>query len=502
MLSPVRHIPKEADMSLPKLTAATAFLSTLWFAAALPAQTVASPSTSDNVSKVRIVRLSEVRGDVLMDRAIGRGMEPAITNLPIVEQSKLQTAMGVAEVEFEDNSTVRVGTDSQVEFPKLERAADGTTMSSVHVLKGTAYVSLMKSGHNNFNLQFGDQTLTLPAGSHIRLEVGANEAKLAVLDGTLRLNSESGGIDVSKKKTVTFNLAAAGEPAVAGKVESGPLDSWDKDSAGYHSRMSMVSSMNSSPYAYGTSDLSYYGSFMDAGSCGGGMMWRPYFASAAWDPYANGSWAWYGNAGYSWVSPYPWGWAPYHSGSWSFCPGMGWGWMPGGAGWMGLNNVAMVPHNGPAGGGGVMRPLMPVHPPRSGEATLVPVNQRPLVRSGLESSDSFVFRKDSAGLGIPRNTLGKLDKVSQHTMTHGTASTPIYVAPPSNGRQGQGSSNASMAGATMHRGSAPTHGGANEPRSGMPNASSSGPSRGSMPQAQAPSMRPSPAPSPSSGRPR
>jgi len=113
-------------MSLPRVTAATVFLSTLWFAAALPAQTAETRTTSDNASKVRIVRLSEVKGDVQMDRAIGRGMENAIANLPIVEQTRLQTAAGAAEVEFEDNSTMRIGPNSIVEFPKLERMPNGS----------------------------------------------------------------------------------------------------------------------------------------------------------------------------------------------------------------------------------------------------------------------------------------------------------------------------------------------------------------------------------------
>ena len=109
-------------------------------------------------------------------------------------------------------------------------------------------------------------------------------------------------------------------------------------------------SFNGSPYSYGMNDLSYYGSFV-SGCGGGGSMWRPYFASAAWDPYANGAWAYYQGAGYSWVSPYPWGWMPYHSGSWAFCQGTGWGWMPGNN-WNGLNNMSMMPLGGGGMGGG------------------------------------------------------------------------------------------------------------------------------------------------------
>ena len=209
-----------------------------------------------------------------------------------------------------------------------------------------------------------------------------------------------------------------------------------------------MSALNGSPYSYGAGDMAYYGNFASYGGCG--MMWRPYFASAGWEPYANGAWAWYEGAGYSWVSPYPWGWMPYHYGAWSFCPGTGWGWMPGGS-WMGLNNIAAATGpNQPVHG-----PILPVRPPRSGEPTLMAVNVKPLVRSEA-TPDSFLFRKDSAGLGIPRDELGKLDKFSQHANVKGTARTAIYFEAPSvagaNGRP----ANASLAATSIHRGPGPS----------------------------------------------
>ena len=411
-------------MSLP-VSRMTVLLSCLWFAAALTAQTDATSTTSDSNSKVRIVRLSEVKGDVLLDRAVGRGMGSAMANLPIVEQSRLETGQGVAEVEFEDNSSLRVGVNSLVEFPKLERTPAGATVSSIRLVQGTAYVSLLKSKTDNqFTILFGDQTLSLNPGSHVRLEMTPKNAELAVLGGTVDIRGETGVIEVPKKRTVTFNLSG-GEPAVTRDVNPGQLDEWDKQSAGYHDRLSVMSAVSNSPYSYGVSDLGYYGSFTEAGGCG--MMWRPYFASAGWDPYANGAWSWYGS-GYSWVSPYPWGWMPYHYGSWSMCPGVGWGWQPGGS-WNGLNNMTMLPMRGSESRR--FGPPAPSHPPRPDDPTLIPVNLRPLVRSEAASHESFVFRKDSAGLGVPRETLGKLDKLSANAMAHGMASAHIYMTAPS-----------------------------------------------------------------------
>src|SRR5579863_2764013 len=109
---------------------ATTCFTVLLLAAMLPAQTPDGTAPSNEVSKVRIVRLSEVKGEVQVDRDTGRGFESAMANLPIVEKSRLQTGTGFAEVEFEDNSTLRLAPDSLVEFSQLDRLQGGTTASS------------------------------------------------------------------------------------------------------------------------------------------------------------------------------------------------------------------------------------------------------------------------------------------------------------------------------------------------------------------------------------
>lgn len=432
---------------------ATTFLSVLILAAALPAQTTGAAAflaPIPGASRVRIVRLSEVKGEVQADRNTGSGFEPAMTNLPVVERMRLRTGDGVAEVEFEDNSTLRLAPNSMVDFPQLERLPSGATVSSVDVRGGTAYVSLEKTKGNEFNLLFGPQELALGPATHIRLQMEGQRAKLAVLDGPVQV----GNTEVPHKKTITFDLQGQSQPTVAKNVAEEPYDTWDKDSAGYHARAATVSALSSTPYAYGLNDMAYYGSFMDAGGCG--MMWRPYFAGAGWDPYSNGAWAWYPGGGYSWVSPYPWGWTPYHFGSWMMCPGMGWGWQPGGA-WSGINNTALVVRAGPG-----HYVLPPSHPPRPGAPTMAVVNMKPAVFSQMTRADSFVFRKGSAGLGIPRGALGNLNHFSREVNRHGIATTPVYVSLPRSAMPGMAGgriSPSALNAASIHRGYAMPQGG-------------------------------------------
>jgi FecR protein len=445
-------------MSTFSASVATTGFALLLFAAAVPThsqtETDTQPQTQVSVSKVRIVRLSQIRGAVQFDRSNGHGYEPAIINLPVVEQNRLKTTVGVAEVEFEDNSTLRVGPDSEVQFALLGRTGEGNTVSTIRLVSGTAYVSLVKGGGkaaNMFDVAFGDRTIHLQPDTHVRLEMDDQRAKLAVLSGTVHVDGPNGAMDISRKNTATFALAGDTQPAVAKGIGAESLDAWDKQLDQYHSSVASLTNVGGVPYSYGLSDMSYYGAFANTGGCG--MMWRPYFASAAWDPYGNGTWAYYTGAGYSWVSPYPWGWTPYHYGSWAFCPGAGWGWTPGGS-WMGLNNIASATPATPGNGitGGRRLPVAP-QPPRAGGLSLVSVNQTALVHSGLDSPGSFVFRKDSAGLGIPRNELGDLKGFSERAVQKGATATPIYLM--SNGIRGV--SNA-PAPAVIQRGYAPSYG--------------------------------------------
>ena len=80
-----------------------------------------------------------------------------------MQGSKLRTGEGVAEVEFEDNSSLRLTPHSLVEFPVLTNAS-GARTSTVHVAGGAVYVSLTKSKDNNVNVTFGKETLALSRG--------------------------------------------------------------------------------------------------------------------------------------------------------------------------------------------------------------------------------------------------------------------------------------------------------------------------------------------------
>lgn len=422
--------------SLYALTAQEASVSPQAAAAQLRSDSVpeqgsdAQPAAETSVSQVRIVRLSQVRGIVQMDRNTGRGLEAAFANIPVVAGARLRTGEGVAEVEFEDNSSLRLAPDSEIVFGRLGRNAAGGTETTVAVTKGLVFVGLEKTKGNQFALTDGKARVELQPGAHLRLNADQPQIELALFDGTAQVELGGAVTALAKRQTVTLTPASQTISSVEHGTGATDWDEWDKKEIDYHKAKASLAGTGGFGL-YGANDLGYYGSFVDMPGCG--SMWRPYFASSAWDPFANGVWTWYPSAGYSWVSPYPWGWLPFHSGSWASCGSSGWGWRPGGS-WYGLGNTQALRI--------ARHPLPHPVPPAPGRnsSTLVPVNMKQLTMSGPTHGDGFAFRKDSAGFGVPRAGFGNLHSLENHVDRAGvvTRSLPaggFTAAPPMSAHQ-------------------------------------------------------------------
>jgi hypothetical protein len=355
------------------------------------------------------VRLSQVTGTVSIDRDVGDGFEDALVNMPITEGTMLSTGIGFTEVEFEDGSTLRLTPNSLVEFQRLVLLPSGTKVSTINVERGTVYVSLPRSTDHQFKLSFGHQQTSLAPSTNLRLFLAGTSASLAVFDGSVQIDTPTGPLFVSKKKSLVFDLAGPPQITTSKNVE-GPYDEWNQQAIEYHKRFATGNGFANAGNTSGISDMNYYGRFVNTGC---GALWRPYFATAVWDPFANGSWVWYPTWGYAWVSPYPWGWMPYHYGTWEYCTGYGWGWRrPIGSG---ATFKPIAPSQGVS-----QRPRPPRHPEPGTPRRIVPVNQKPLVSSSLNSAAKLVIRQDSAGLGVPRDATANLNRVAGNLDHRGT----------------------------------------------------------------------------------
>jgi hypothetical protein len=426
-------------------------------------------------SHVRIVRLSEVQGTVEIDRNTGQGFEKASLNMPLIEGMKVASKTdGRAEIEFEDGSTVRITPNTRLDFSTLSLQDSGAKVSTLTLVRGLAYVDYSaKQKDSDFTLLFKDEKVRPERAVHFRLAVQDKGAELAVFNGDLKVQGNSGTVEVSKNKSVTFDFANDGNFTLAKNIEEDPFDSWDKQQVKYQQAYARKGSYKDYPFGYGVSDLNYYGNYSNVP--GYGSMWRPYFAGVGWDPFLDGSWMFYPGVGYTWVSAYPWGWMPYRYGTWNFVPGYGWGWQPGGfgGGWYTVPAVTNPPQ----------RFRLPQAPVR-GTATVVVGH--PVVSSTVPRR--VTVQNGSAGLGVPRGAVNNLNKVSRQVEQKGSAtiSTPPAARAGAMGSPSMAGSHASPGASHTNAGSphAPTGGnrmgtspgaGAGRPSAGASGGRSSAP---------------------------
>jgi len=407
----------------------------------VPALTV--PAFAD--SQARVVRLSEVQGDVAVDRNSGQ-YEKAFLNLPITQGVKLQTKNdGRAEVEFEDGGTLRLTPNSVISFPQLSLRDSGTKVSTVHLQEGTAYVNFAGAKDTEFTMTFGHEKLAFTHSAHLRIEMDDATATLAVFSGDVQVEGDSGTVAINKNHTATFDLTDDDRYTLAKNLEPDPFDAWDKQQDQYHQQYASNSYSSYSPYAYGTTDLNYYGNFSNVP--GYGMLWQPYFAGAGWDPFMNGAWAFSPGFGYGWVSGYPWGWTPYHYGSWVYLPTYGWGWQPGGS-WAGWSAPRIIhpPSNFHA-----------PQPPSSSGQGIIAVNRGPMPVQLGRSFNRLEISQNSAGLGIPRGGIKNLNQLSSTVQEKGFATAKVHTAPVGiSWWNGGGYSSPASRGGTWHGGVAPS----------------------------------------------
>ena len=281
-------------------------------------------------SHARIVRLSYVDGRVQMAHADQR-LDRAVLNMPIVEGTRIVTKSdGLAEVEFEDQSAIRLAENSEVRFRRLSMTDTGAKVDEIEVLRGVVFFDIRAKSDDGYHAIADGSMFLIRRNTVARLSAAPDQVQVAVLRGDVQTENLAQQLSVKKNETLTLNPNQLSDYKVTHGTEALPVDAWNKEREAYQNAYAGQNSAG--PHSgYGLQDLNYYGEYFYAP--GYGYVWQPYgFADSmiGWSPYSNGAWAFVPGFGYSWASAYPWGWLPFHYGSWAFLGGgVGWAWVPG-----------------------------------------------------------------------------------------------------------------------------------------------------------------------------
>jgi hypothetical protein len=365
-------------------------------------------------SHVRIVRLSYLNGQVRTDRTTGQGLERAILNTPIVQGMRVETGNdGLAEVEFENASALRIAENSEIQFRTLSMNDTGAKVNEIEVVKGVVYLDARSKGDDIYRFKSGDSIFLVQRDTQLRLSVTPERARLAVFKGNVQLMDQPQMMNVKRKETLTVDPTDPAGYKVAVGTEPLPADGWNREREAYQQAYADNAGNPGPRVGYGLQDLNYYGSYFMAP--GYGYAWQPYgFANSmiGWDPYSLGAWIFSPGLGYSFASQYPWGWLPYHYGSWAFLGGgIGWAWIPGGnygSGWYSSRFQATpIVAKAPSGWTAATAPAVAVGQSPKPTVMVGRANSAAYIPGGrIPPAFSSVIRGHSAGASATFNNAG------------------------------------------------------------------------------------------------
>jgi hypothetical protein len=404
-----------------------------------------------------VARVSYVQGSVQLLAGPGSEFEQAVINMPILDNSRLQTGNdGQVEVEFGDGSVARLTPNSSLQFDHL-----GQDRVQLQQLGGLNYYEFnVGDGHPPFSILFGDKYVQ-PTENAI-LRVGLDQGwDVAVMTGSVSVEGPNfPATAVAQGQSI--HPAENGAPfMVSQDIAGDSWDNWNQDRdqaiAQEAAQQTPVRDDSANPQSENWNDLDAYGNWYPVD---GNNVWVPSGVDASWDPYGAGYWGYYPTLGYTWISAYPWGWLPYHCGAWNYYS-FGWGWAPGGCGraW----SPVVIVRNHPPGW------AMPVHPPlyppggsRPLPGRLVAVDRGPAARGPWAFHQGPVPRPDhQAAL----NWNGRAIAPVQRTDVRGHGFVPMHGTGPG--------VRATLAGTPIQEG-----------RRVDPNRTYTSPNRGFQPQSQ------------------
>lgn len=219
-------------------------------------------------SNIRIVNLSFVQGDVSIDQGTGHGFKHAVMNMPVTSTTQVRTGDdGLAEVQFEDGSTLRIIGNTSVVFQPLSLTEKGIRISGMSVPEGTVYIHVLNTKHDRFLLKARDLELSVSQGSHLRVSADKAQTLVAVFHGDLM--DPDTGLDVGKNQSLRIDNQANAISDVAKGIDPFATDAWDTEREKYHQNPSLYPSLATDSVAFAPPSVPMIG-------CSYGMMLGSY----------------------------------------------------------------------------------------------------------------------------------------------------------------------------------------------------------------------------------
>jgi ferric-dicitrate binding protein FerR (iron transport regulator) len=259
----------------------------------------------------RYARMAEITGTVQVQLTAAADWIAAEHNLTLPEGAWLRTGPASrAEVQFDDNSVLHLGPETQLGLADQTRLATGQRLTLISVERGLAYLAGTPGARDSELIAVPGAQVTLNPAARVRVEASEQGSSVAVLVGSVRFSSPAAELQLRAGQAARVDAVDPTRFFLDHEIAPNELDQWAGERGSVR---------------FGHADLDAAGEWIETANLG--RIWRPKPAEG-WRPFQQGWWRWYDGLGYTWVSSESWGWLPYHYGRWTRLDNLGWVWVP------------------------------------------------------------------------------------------------------------------------------------------------------------------------------
>jgi ferric-dicitrate binding protein FerR (iron transport regulator) len=189
----------------------------------------AQPPDTTGVSHARVVSLSLVSGTVIARRSGSTKWAPAVVDTPIEEGVSIATAKhSIAEVQFENGSTVRLGELSCVDFTQLALAPRRGHINHLTLVLGFATLHVMPKRHDEYILNASGARLTPQGKAEFRTDLTHHaRLRVEVMSGHIQVQAAHSNQSerLAKNQALAYDNSGSGAFQVTDSIQ---MDDWDK----------------------------------------------------------------------------------------------------------------------------------------------------------------------------------------------------------------------------------------------------------------------------------
>jgi hypothetical protein len=177
-------------------------------------------------SHVRIVRLTLVQGSVWVTRPGSPEPVRAVEHQPLEHAAVVETVAGVAEIEFEDRTFVRLASGSRLHLAELGLEDNGDRVTHLSLEQGTATFDVRPHRGDSVVLLAPQVTIFFHQKARVRVDLAPSAKRVRVFRGRITLETRADTLSLTAGQMLEW-VSDSGSYRIARNPSADAWDEWN-----------------------------------------------------------------------------------------------------------------------------------------------------------------------------------------------------------------------------------------------------------------------------------